>query len=654
MVEMMLGTVTGLKEVTPYRFWVRMNSSVDRVLSLDEIVKIEYSWGRDAFLAYGVITEIVASWDGTISSGYQEEACFEGIYQGVPLYLGQVVVTRVLKREEDDWVTVAPSLPPPVGERVMRVTSEEVDVALGFDQLKRAKRGLPFGVLAGGEAALLDLKYILGDNGAHINVSGQSGVATKTSYATFLLWMLLYSSRSEAMVGSPFSEMLLQSRAIVFNVKGESLLFLDCWNREWQKARNSSGEENRQFQEWEEMFRIFGLEPHPFENVKVMVAPKDAVGTPNLARSRSQVSVYGWDILDIVELGLIPLLFDPEELERNPNFSLAVSVIEDLFRERYERLVEEAKKELKQPSTYNVTFEVGGLDRRSLVRVYLHAVALAHGDPEEVLQRIGLPSDCRNFVDMFHGVEDGGEGDVAQALRREKIEDRTILAISRRLRMAQKAFLGKLWRKIEVEVFGEIRRVPEPLYHIDWNRPGGVTVVDIAKLSRSGQAFVVGAILREVMCTKEEQFLEEPVFVYLDELNKYAPREGGGPLGAIFQDVAERGRSFRVILLGAEQTASQVDYRVVTQASTVVVGRQKLAELSKPEYAHLQGVLRERASALLPGEVIVDQPFLRLPLAIRFPLTPWATSEENRGEHYTKERIAVSDNPGDFLKRLLE
>lgn len=654
MVETMLGTVTGLKEVTPYRFWIRMNSSVARVLALDEIVKVEYSWGRDTFLAYGVITEIVASWDGTISSGYQEEACFEGIYQGIPLYLGQVVVTRVLKREENDWVTVAPSLPPPVGERVMRVSSGEVDVALGFDQLKKGKRGLPFGVLAGGEVAYLDLKYILGDNGAHINVSGQSGVAAKTSYATFLLWMLLYYPRSNAMGDSPFSDTLLQSRVIVFNVKGESLLFLDSWNREWQKARDSSGEENRQFQEWEGMFKSFGVEPHPFENVKVMVAPKDTRGTPNLARSRSQVSVYGWDVLDIVELGLVPLMFDPEELERNPNFSLAVSVIEDLFRERYDRLVDEARKELGQPSLYNVTFEVGGLDRRSLVRVYLHAVALAHGSPEEVLQRIGLPNDCRDFVDMFHGVEGDGEGDVAQALQREKIEERTILAISRRLRMAQKAFLGKLWRRIEVEAFREIQKVPEPSYRIDWNRPGGVTIVDIAKLGRSGQAFVVGAILREVMYAKEEQFLEEPIFIYLDELNKYAPREGGGPLGAIFQDVAERGRSFRVILLGAEQTASQIDYRVVTQASTVVVGRQKLAELSKPEYAHLQGNLRERASALLPGEVIVDQPFLRLPLAVRFPLTPWATSEEDRGEKYSKDRMAIPDNPEDFLKRLLE
>lgn len=650
--DAILGTVTGLKEVTPYRFWIRMHSSVAKVLSLDEVVWVKYSWGSDTFLSYGMITEIVASWDGTISSGYQEEACFEGIYQGIPRYLGQVVVTRVLKKEEEDWVTVTPSVPPPVGESVFRASQEEVYKALGFDQLKKGKRALPFGVMAGGVVAYLDLKYILGDNGAHINISGQSGVAAKTSYATFLLWMLLYYPRTVEMEDSPFARNLLDSRAIVFNVKGESLLFLDFWNKEWQEAGYSSGEEGRQFREWQEMFSRFGLKPHPFENVKVMVAPKDQWGNPHLSHARSNVSVYGWDILDIVELNLLPLMFDPEEMIQNPNFGLALSVIEDLFRERYERLVQEAKKELEDPKLYKVNFEIGGLERRDLVRVYLHGAALAHGDPEEVLRRNGLPNSCRDLVNMFH-VEEGADGDVVQELKKEKIEDKTVLAISRRLRMAQRNFLEKLWRKVEVKKLSEIQKMPVPSYWIDWNRKGGVTVIDIAKLSRFGQAFVVGAILREVMHVKEEQFLEEPVFIYLDELNKYAPREGGGPLGSIFQDVAERGRSFRVVLLGAEQTASQVDYRVVTQAATVVVGRQKLAELTKPEYAHLQGTLQDRASALLPGEVIVDQPFLRLPLAVRFPLTPWATSEENRGERYGGWGEGISERPKEFLEKLL-
>ncbi len=650
----MIGTVTGLREITPYRFWIRLHSSRNRVFGLDEVVKVEYSWGEQKFVAYGMITEIAASWDGTISSGYQEEACLEGIYAAVSRYLGQVVVTRILKRDGDDMVTVAPFFPPPVGTRVFSVSEEEIDVALGFHELRKGERALPFGVLTSGKVAYLDLKYILGDNGAHLNISGQSGVAAKTSYATFLLWMLLYYPRYSGMTNAPLADTLSQSRAIVFNVKGESLLFLDRWNREWQEAQETQGEEHRRFEEWSTMFRAFGVEPHPFENVKVMVTPKDTRGTPYLHHAREGVRSYGWDILDVVELGLLPLMFDPEEIERNPNFSLAVSVIEDLLRDRYERLVEEAKKELADKKTYNVTLEIDGLDEESLVRVYLHAVKLAYGNPEDVLKRFGLPNDCGELIDMLHSDEGGGEGEVSMELKKERIEDRTILAISRRLRMARRTGLNHLWRRIEVKQLSEIREVPQPTYTIDWNRPGGVTVIDIAKLTRWGQCFVVGALLKEVMHRKETSFLDEPVFIYLDELNKYAPRESGGLLGSIFQDVAERGRAFRVVLLGAEQTASQVDYRVVTQASTVVVGRQKLAELGKPEYAHLDGSLKERTSGLLPGEVIVEQPFMRIPLMVRFPLTPWAISEENRGEIYGKETSeVVAEKPEDFLERLL-
>jgi uncharacterized protein len=44
-------------------------------------------------------------------------------------------------------------------------------------------------------------------------------------------------------------------------------------------------------------------------------------------------------------------------------------------------------------------------------------------------------------------------------------------------------------------------------------------------------------------------------FVVLDELNKYAPREGTSPIKELLLDVAERGRSLGMILIGAQQTA---------------------------------------------------------------------------------------------------
>lgn len=634
-----IGTVTGLREVTPYSFWVRMHPSFssNSIIRLENIVRVDFQWGEEEFRTYGVVNEVVASWDGTVATGYQEEAYARGHYSGVTIYLGQVVVTRVLKREGDVFVTVPPLVPPPVGQQVFLAPSEETDVALGFDDVKRGKRVLPCGVLANNEVAYLDVRYLLGDNGAHVNVSGQSGVAAKTSYATFLLWMMLhYPTASEHHLSGDVATFLRDSRTIVFNVKGESLLFLDHWNEEWERARR---EKSREFSLWSGMFERFGLEPRPFENIAVAVPP-DRYGRPWLVHHRNQVQVYGWDILDIVEFGLLPLLFDPEEIETTPNFLLVVSVIEDVLRDQYTRLVREAKEELFSRDTpyleESVRFDCKGLDERTLVRVYL---AVCGQDPDWMLHRFELPNSLRELVEMLHGFgsEDEEKKALVRELEREKVDERTVLAISRRLRLAERSGLGRLWRSITPWKEKVLKSPPVPEYALSWNRPAGVTVVDIAKLPPRGQAFVVGAVLREVLWAKEQDLLKEPVFVYLDELNKYAPRTGGGPLGRVFRDIAERGRSFRIVLIGAEQTASQVDYRVVTQAATTVVGRQKPAELGKEEYAHLQGVLREKAATLLPGEVIIDQPFFRLPLTVRFPLTPWATSEEKRTLRYEKE-----------------
>ena len=59
----------------------------------------------------------------------------------------------------------------------------------------------------------------------------------------------------------------------------------------------------------------------------------------------------------------------------------------------------------------------------------------------------------------------------------------------------------------------------------------------------------------------------------LDELNKYAPREGSSPIKEVLVDVSERGRSLGIVLVGAQQTASEVEGRIVSNAALRVVGR---------------------------------------------------------------------------------
>jgi hypothetical protein len=117
----------------------------------------------------------------------------------------------------------------------------------------------------------------------------------------------------------------------------------------------------------------------------------------------------------------------------------------------------------------------------------------------------------------------------------------------------------------------------------------------------------------------------------LDELNKYAPREGTSPIKELLLDIAERGRSLGVILIGAQQTASEVERRVIANSALRVAGRLDPAEAARPEYGFLPAAHRERARIAKPGTMFVSQPEIPVPLVAEFPFPAWATRPDEVG-----------------------
>jgi uncharacterized protein len=117
----------------------------------------------------------------------------------------------------------------------------------------------------------------------------------------------------------------------------------------------------------------------------------------------------------------------------------------------------------------------------------------------------------------------------------------------------------------------------------------------------------------------------EPLrFIVLDELNKYAPRQGTSPIKDVLIDIASRGRSLGVLLIGAQQGAGDVDGNIIRNAALKVVGRLDAGEAG--DYKFLSTELRERASRFLPGTMILDQPLIPAPLPLRFPFPAFATN----------------------------
>jgi len=178
---------------------------------------------------------------------------------------------------------------------------------------------------------------------------------------------------------------------------------------------------------------------------------------------------------------------------------------------------------------------------------------------------------------------------------------------------------------------------------INWEE-NRLSVIDISGLHHIAQMFVVGAVLKRLFEEKEKRSNPYPkVFVLLDELNKYAPREGWSPIKDVILDIAERGRSLGVILIGAQQTASEIEKRILANSAIKVVGRMDSSELLSKEYEFLVGNFRQRALMLKKGTMILYQPDIPSPLMLKFPKPPWATRRQE-----VEEEIHVPEDFNNF------
>src|SRR6202012_1562761 len=176
-----------------------------------------------------------------------------------------------------------------------------------------------------------------------------------------------------------------------------------------------------------------------------------------------------------------------------------------------------------------------------------------------------------------------------------------------------------------------------------------LTVVDLHNLHERAQRFVVGVVLAAETARKEDAGPGGLLFTMIDELNKYAPREGSSPIKDVLLDIAERGRSLGIILIGAQQTASEVERRIVSNSAIRVVGRLDAAEAGRPEDGFLPASQRVRATIAKPGAMFVSQPQIPVPLGIEFPFPPWATRLSECAE---PPRAAPGGPPPDLMSRL--
>ncbi|HEV7366795.1 MAG TPA: hypothetical protein VGN76_13185 [Gemmatimonadales bacterium] len=274
---------TELKPSTPHQFhfWTAHESPI----GIGAIVRVEEN-GR---VVFGVVTDgfaysdLVSPLHAVIGADGDPVAAGAEPTIRAEIRLYSAAVLRQIPEE--------PLQPVPLGS-VWLASDADVVLALRMDSYTGTERGtgIPVGLYAAGgleSPVYLDCDFLLGPEAAHLNITGVSGLATKTSAVEFLLGSIFQTFPSHK--GSV--------AALCFNVKGPDLCFLD-------QPTSLSEEDQRQYAR-------LGLRPEPFPKVRYYAPLKpdgvnlNTLRTHEALAANTEPLVWGLrEVLDYAEVVL--------------------------------------------------------------------------------------------------------------------------------------------------------------------------------------------------------------------------------------------------------------------------------------------------------------------------------------------------------------
>lgn len=244
-----LATEKNPSTMEEFYFWTKP----DLILNPFDVVKVEHI--NDS-ITYGVIEEISHITDTAnflsdfISNDFGE--------LNTSFFTNRVsmnyVKAKIIGNSQNIYIPVLNS------KEVYIANKEEVSFALGLNNIKNP---IPCGYIEMYQGAditdrikicvNIDSNFLIGPEAAHLNISGISGLAAKTSYAMFLLKAI-----QDKNLNLQNEEDDTDVAFVIFNVKGKDLLAIHEEN-----LFENSEEEQEVFQLYKEM----GMSTRPFKNV---------------------------------------------------------------------------------------------------------------------------------------------------------------------------------------------------------------------------------------------------------------------------------------------------------------------------------------------------------------------------------------------------
>jgi hypothetical protein len=401
--------------------------------------------------------------------------------------------------------------------------------------------------------------FLLGSEGAHLNVGGISGLAAKTSYLRFLVYSLLeYMERTN-----------LDIRIIAFNVKRLDFLGLhkipdkeedvDVCIDDWGKRRGISQEV---LDVYKKMYSHLFDAIHNYRN-NIMYFTYHGDPYKNNEEFMLNPQIYKYGLLDLGVDGLVAGLFEEEDEASILQINLLAKV-------------------------YSVAKEKGWSfnDLKILLELLQDECVV-----KTPLSRRDIAQECQNIKQQVSA------------------HRQTVAALIRRL----DGFITRAKHILSLD-----KPSSSPIRAESFIK--GINIVQLYGLSEIEKRVILTSVINEVLKDAEEkqrQGIDRAYIIIVDELNKYAPRTRT-PIKASLIEIAARGRDLRVSLFGAEQFPSDIDGQVLGNTGTLVIGRSFPTELEDRSY-RIFGELKAVAERLGKGEVLVYHPIHLQPLILMFP-----------------------------------
>lgn len=539
--------------IDSFCFW----TNIDLILNPFDVVKVEHINGSKTFAVIEEISHITDS--ASFLSDFISNDFGEVSTDAPTLRIGMnYAKANVVGNDKNIFIPVQS------GQRVYLASRDEVNEALGLADIKNP---LVCGYIemyenSGDDNKItlpvnIDSKFLIGPEGAHLNISGISGLAAKTSYAMFLLKAI-----QDKYLDIENDDTENDSVAfVVFNVKGRDLLAIDEPNDFECKTEKAEAVKAK--------YEMLGLSTKPFSQVKYFypystkTKSNSYVPKELFDKQKQQKKAFQYKFTYEQDKDTIDLMFSNVEDSTQTMAGIINQIVDGQngfnLISTWQNFIQKLEEQCEAGNTANPkNKEIGVLSWRKFTR---HIKKSVYHNP------------------LFNDLKEGNS-EVRLADMISDIQKNDVYVID----------IAKLDSDMQGYVFGNVIR---ELYN-----------------------FQLGE--KEY---SNDKCPPSKIIVFIDELNKFASKDTpkDSPILRQILDIAERGRSLGVILFAAEQFKSAIHNRVSGNCSTFAYGRTNAIELSNSEYKYIPSVYKNMITRLKQGEYIVQNPIFRSLLNIKFP-----------------------------------